>query len=220
MKNVFLFIVAFLFAAPSFSQEVSVEGAIDQLGQGYNSSYRVSIPHASVETVEKKWSGFIREHSGKSKSSKGKIKGENLIIKGLGPDTLQVYAQVDESKDGVLLKVAVQRGDDFISRDKDSGYSKKLESILEDFAINQSKTGLNVKIEAAAGLLLMSQKQQTNLEKTNENLGKEIESMKKKIADNEAKIAENVNASEALKLKIEEQQKGLDELKSKLTELN
>lgn len=219
MKKHYLIIIGLLISSLTFAQKVSIEQSLDQLGEGYNPTFRIKIPHATEKVMEKRWTGFLKDNNAKVRTSKGQIKGENAIIKGLGPETLQIFSRLIEDEDGVLLKVAVIKGAAFVSPTADPDYSKRLESLLYDFAMNQSKDGLNKKIEIAAELLEDSQDDQKDLIKTNERLAQENESMKKRIAENEKTIEENIKKSEDLKVKIQGQEKSLEILRGKFTEL-
>ncbi len=219
MKKYCLFLACLLGVATAFGQKVSIEHSLDQLGEGYNPTFRVKIPHATEKQIEKKWSGFLKDNDAKVRTSKGQIKGENTVIKGLGSDTLQVFSRIIEDEDGVLLKIAFVKGAAFVSPTADPDYCKRMETILNDFAMNQSKDGLNKKIEVANDQLLDSQKDQKNLIKTNERLAQDNENMKKRISENENTIQENTKKSEDLKIKIEGQQKSLEILRGKFTEL-
>lgn len=219
-RKIYLIIVLIAITHLSgFAQKVKIEHALEQLGEGYNSAFRISIPHASMKTVEKKWNSFIKNNNGKVKSSKGVIKGENAIINGIGHDTIQIYSRLVEDADGVLLKAAFKNGGIFISPESESTYNHRLEQLLTDFALELSKEGLNIKLEVAAALVKDSQKQQTNLEKTNERLTADNESMKKQIATNEETIEENKGKIEELKLKVKGQQQSLELLRGKFSEL-
>lgn len=203
----------------SFAQKVKIEHALEQLGQGYNSAFRVSIPHATMKTVEKKWNSFLKSNKAKVRSSKGTIKGENAIINGIGPDTLQIFSKLVEDADGIILKVAFQKGGTFISPESDGSYNSRLEQILTDFAMEISKDGLNDKLAMAAELLKDTQREQANLEKSNERMATDNENMKKKIAENESTIEENKARVEELKKRIKEQQGSLEILRGKFGEL-
>jgi hypothetical protein len=52
--------------------------------------------------MEKRWTSFLKDNNAKVRTSKGQIKGENTIIKGLGPETLQIFSRLIEDEDGVL----------------------------------------------------------------------------------------------------------------------
>lgn len=219
MKKAGLILWIVLLVTGVNAQKVSIEHALDQLGEGYNPTFRIKIPHATEKVLEKKWSGFLKDNDAKVRSSKGQIKGENAIINGLGPDTLQIFSRLSEDEDGMLLKVAVLKNGVFISPTADPDYCKRLETIFGDFAFNQAKEGLNKKIEDTADLLKDTQKEQSDLVRENEHLASDNESMKKKIAQNENTIDDNSKKSDELKQKIQAQQKSLELLRGKLSEL-
>lgn len=219
MKKSYLVIVSLLICTLSFAQKVSIEQSLDQVGEGYNPTFRIKIPHATEKVMEKRWTGFLKDNDAKVRTSKGQIKGENAVIKGIGPEILQIHSRLIEDEDGVLLKVAVVKGAAYVSPTADPEYCKRLESLLYDFAMTQSKEGLNKKIEIAAELLEDSQDDQKNLIKTNERLAQDNENMKKRIAENENTIEENKKKSEDLKVKIQGQEKSLEILRGKFTEL-
>lgn len=203
----------------SFGQRVKIEHALEQLGEGYNSAFRISIPHASMKEVEKKWNGFIKSNDGKARSSKGVIKGENMIINGISPDTIQLFSKILEDADGIMLKVAFLKKGSYVSPESDASYNSRLEQILTDFAFELSRSGLNEKLEIATKLLKDTQEEQADLEKTNEQLSQDNERMKKQITENESSIEENKSKIEDLKLKVKGQQGSLDVLRGKFGEL-
>ena len=214
------FILALLFVGQYASaQRVKIEHALEQLGDGYNSAFRISIPHATMKSVEKKWNSFIKSNDGKVRSSKGIIKGENLIINGISPDTIMLFSKLLEDADGIMLKVAFRKKGVFVSPESDASYNSRLEQILMDFAFELSREGLNEKLEVATKLLKDSQEEQADLEKSNERLASDNESMKKQISENEATIEENKSKIEELKQKVKGQQGSLDILRGKFGEL-
>jgi len=219
MKMYRLIFILMLMTSVVSAQKISIEHALEQLGEGYNSAFRVKIPHATMKSVEKKWNSFLKDNNAKVKSSKGQIRGENAVINGIGPDTLQIFSRVMEDADGVVLKVAFNKGGTFISPESDASYNSRLEQILSDFAFTLSKEGLDDKLELATRLLKDSQKEQSSLEKSNENLSEDNESMKKKISENESTIEENKNKIEEMKRKIKGQQSSLEILRGKFSEL-
>lgn len=219
MKKFYLIVISLFLSAFAIGQKISIEHSLDQLGEGYNPTFRIKIPHATEKVVEKKWTSFLKDNGARVRTSKGQIKGENAIIKGIGPDTLQVFSRLIEDEDGMLLKVAFIKGSSFVSPTADPEYCRRLEDILKDFALLHAKDGLNKKVEIASELLEDSQKEQRNLIKATERLAQDNEDMKKKIAENEQTIEDNKKKTEDLKVKIEGQEKSIELLRSKFTEL-
>lgn len=219
IKKIYL-VLLFAFASHlSFGQRVKIEHALEQLGEGYNSAFRISIPHATMKNVEKKWSAFIKTNEGKARSSKGMIKGENVIINGISPDTLQIFSKLMEDADGIMLKAAFLKKGSYVSPESDASYNNRLEQLLTDFAFELSREGLTEKLEVATKLLKDTQEEQTDLEKNSERLAADNERMHKQIQENEATIEENKSKIEDLKLKVKGQQGSLEILRGKFSEL-
>jgi regulator of replication initiation timing len=218
VKKLF-FLLLLLASLAGFGQKVSIEYAIDQVGDGYNSTCRVKIPHASEKILDRRWTNFLKDNKGKVRTSKGQTRGENVRINGLGHDSLQFYSRYMEDADGMLLKVAVMRGGAFLSFKDNNSFNRQLENILLDFALTVSKEGLDRKVEEAEAMLASSKKEQNGLVKTNERLSLENENMKKRISENEATISSNAAKSEELTLKIQTQQGVVEQLRAKFSEL-
>lgn len=212
-------VVLLALSAAAYGQKVKVEHALEQLGEGYNTAFRVSMPHTTLRKAEKKWSAFIKTNKGRIKTSRGEIRGENVVINGVSPDTIFIFSRLVEDADGVVLKAAFRKGTVYISPEHETACNQRLEQLLLDFALEASKEGLNEKLVLATRLLKDTQKEQVNLEKTNERLTAENESMKKRIAGNEQVIKDNTGKTEALRQKVKVQQQSLELLRGKFSEL-
>ena len=219
LKKISLLVALLIVSHLTFGQRVKIEHALEQLGEGYNSAFRISIPHASMKDVEKKWNGFIKSNDGKSRSSKGVIKGENMIINGISPDTIQLFSKLQEDAYGVMLKAAFLKNGVYVSPESDAAYNNRLEQLLTDFAFELSRSGLTEKLELATKLLKETQEEQADLEKTNERLAEDNERMKKQISDNESTIEDKKSKVEDLKQKVKGQQGSLEILRGKFGEL-
>jgi hypothetical protein len=136
-----------------YAQKATVTNAIDDIGEGYNSSYRIYIPNCTVSMVEDDWVKFLKKNDAKVKSSKGTINGKNMVIAGLGKDSLNVFSKVAQQDSGVLITAAFQKGGEFIGPKSDESYSRQLEQILTDLAKKEATTGINLKVGAAVEIL-------------------------------------------------------------------
>lgn len=218
-KKSYFMVLLLVLSTAAYGQQVKVEHALEQLGEGYNSAFRVSMPHTSLRKAEKKWSAFIKTNKGRVKTSRGVIRGENVVINGVSPDTIFIFSRLVEDADGVVLKAAFRKGTVYISPEHETACNQRLEQLLLDFALEASKEGLSEKLELATRLLKDTQKEQVNLEKTNERLAAENENMKKRIAGNEQQIKDNTGKTESLRQQVKVQQQSLELLRVKLSEL-
>lgn len=218
MRRILPFILLFFFGQFAVAQKVKVENAIDNLGDGYNSSYRVSVPHASEKLLTKRWTSFLDDNKAKVKTSKKVIVGHHTIIKGLGPDTMEVYSTITGEEHNLLLTVAFQRSKGFITTN-DAGLDKQVQSLLRDFALRVSKEGVEERVEEASDLLKSMVKEQSSLTNSNKRMASENERMKKTIETNESNIQKNTTRLEELKTSITSQQGALDNTKALTKEL-
>ena len=96
MKNILSILFVAISIVNASAQKVNVEPSSLQTDDGYNAAFTVNIPYASLKTVEKKWTSFLKDNNAKVKSSKSEIEGKNATIKAIGPDTLQIFSKIDE----------------------------------------------------------------------------------------------------------------------------
>lgn len=219
MRKAALLLLMFFIANAVLAQNVSIENGIDQIGSGYNPSLRVKIPHTEEKTLKKNWSKFLKDNGAKVRKSKREIKGEHTIINGLGSEALEIYAIFSKEADGMLMKVAFLKAGVFVSPTGDELYMKRIETIMYDFALKQSKEGVNLKLEAVNDQFKKEKKAQQKLIKNNERMAADNENMKKRIESNENQIKENKEKIEQTKQNIENHSQSLELLRSKMNEL-
>lgn len=219
MKNLLVILMMFC-SVHVFGQKVNIEEGLEALGSGYNKSYKVFIPHADVKLATKRWSDFLKKNKAKVKTLKGGlINGQNTVVNGLGPDSIQVYSKINEAFDGVMLAAAFDRNGTFLSPSSTLNDAKLIQQLLKDWATEVSKEALMEKIKDAEKLLSAKMKDQKNLEEENSDLIGSNEKMKKQIAENERKITDNSNAIDKLKGEVIEQGKNVETIKDKQKDL-
>lgn len=219
MKRIALLFLMLLAGFTLKAQTVTIETGIEELGDGFNQAFRISIPHIAPDNLEKSWRSFIKKNDGKVKSSKKGIRGENVIIRGLGNDTLQFYSKIIADKDGSMLKVAVETNETMVTHAGNPQLHGGLERVFRDFALNNSKQGLESKINITVGLIATTNRNRTKLEAENKRLEADNERMKKAIADNETRLEDNKKKIENLMKQSAEQNESLNQLRTKTGEL-
>lgn len=219
MRKAALLLFMIFIANVVLAQNVSIENGIDQIGSGYNPSLRVKIPHTEEKILKKNWSKFLKDNGAKVRKSKREIKGEHTVINGLGSEALEIYATFSKETDGMLMKVAFLKAGVFVSPTGDEMYMKRIETIMYDFALKQSKEGVNIKLAAVNDQFKKEKKAQQKLIKNNERMAADNENMKKRIASNEKQILENKDKIEQTKQNIENHSQSLELLRAKMNEL-
>ncbi len=220
MKNSLVSFIVLLISAVSLqAQKVEIITAVENIGGGYNLAYRINIPHAEAENVMKKWIRFLKDNDGKTSTSKTEAKAKDVVIKGIGRDSLQVYSSLTESDNGVMLIAAFESRDGFISPQSHPEKSRLLEQLLLDFAKKLSTEAINEKAHDAEKDLKEKKREEQKLEKNTKSLKSSNERMKKNIADNEKKIEDNERRQEELKTEIGGREEIVKNIKAKLSEL-
>lgn len=219
MRKAALLLLMFFMANAVMAQNVNIENGIDQIGSGYNPSLRVKIPHTDEKTLKKNWSKFLKENGAKVRMSRKEIKGEHTIINGLGSESLEIFATFSSETDGMMMKVAFLKAGVFVSPTGDEMYMKRIETIMYDFALKQSKDGVNKKLETVNDQFKKEKKAQLKLIRNNERMAADNENMKKRIESNENQIKENKEKIEQTKQNIENHSQSLELLRSKMNEL-
>lgn len=219
MKKIYflssIYFLAFFYAN---AQKVSVIPGSENLGDGYNPAFKVFIPHANAKTVEKKWNGFLKDYKAKVKSSKDEITAQNFLLP--ERDTLQVFSNISEKDNGVVLNAAFSIEGTFVSPDNLKSDYDLLSKMLHDFALPVAKDALDKKAAEAASILSVKTKEQENLTKRNEQLRNSNEKMKEQINDNEREINDNEQKIGKLKDAVNKQKNEVEEIISKSKELD
>ena len=88
MKTLTAILFFLFFSAFGFSQSVIVDEGLEKLGGGYNAAIRVYLPFVADDLLADAWVDFLKENKAKVKKSKEEINAKNVVINGLGADTI------------------------------------------------------------------------------------------------------------------------------------
>jgi hypothetical protein len=182
----FLFVSAF-----GFSQSVIVDEGLEKLGGAYNTAIRVYVPYSNEDLLADKWVDFLKENKAKVKKSKDEITAKNVVINGLGADTLIVYSTITPVDSGLQLAAVFMRENIAISTKSHPKEASWLIKFLKDWGKNISNQALLNKIEDQEDVLKDKGKDKKSLENNTDYLEQSNANMKKQISDNEKRIDEN-----------------------------
>ncbi len=182
----FLFVSAF-----GFSQSVIVDEGLEKLGGAYNTAIRVYVPYANDDLLADKWVDFLKENKAKVKKSKEEINAKNVVINGLGADTLIVYSTITPVDSGLQLAAVFMRENIAISTKSHPKEASWLIKFLKDWGKNISNQALLNKIEDQEVILKDKGKDKKSLENNTDYLEQSNANMKKQISDNEKRIDDN-----------------------------
>lgn len=216
MKNFFLVLAAAALSLPVFAGDgakVKVESKNEKINGGTHSCLVVTIYDATPDDIEKEWKDKMKGYDAKV-SGKDEIFADNALIKTISENTCDVYAYTEKISDTeTKFVVGFLLGETWIDS-KSSSYNAA-EKIVKDFAVQQSKDGIAEKRKDAEKALEEKKDDQADLEKKNKDLHDDITDYNEKIKKAEEDIKTNEADQAKKKTEIDEQQKVVDDLKSR-----
>jgi len=205
MKN-YLLLGFIFFVFLSFGQKkIEIKSGNEKFSVGNVDVLKAEIYEADVKYVKKAWKKLLKRYSGSVKM-KSEIFADDVLIKRMSNNTVDVYTKINEKKDNVVeIVCAVDLGGAFLSKSSHPDKFNTFESILKDFVVEVSKEAVREKINDEEKIFATMEKEQEKLVSNKEKMTKEIETYKQKILDNEAAIEQNIKDQELKKKDIEVQ---------------
>lgn len=234
MKNLkFSFLFTLFLSTPSvFFAQLTPKGVESQslisetekvMSQGSKNSLSVNLSKTNAKFAEKIWKDFIKQYKGDYKRDKKNDEYflDNAMIAGIGGgNTVDMYMKFNETNDNTTATLWIDLGGAYVnSKDFKDKYSEA-EKMMFNYAITVSKEQTKLQLEEQQKALKKLESDQKSLEKKNASLLADIEDYKKKIAKAEEDIKTNLKQQEETKVKIETQKKVVDEVQTKLNNLN
>ncbi len=219
MKKYFFALYLLVCSTYLFAQKVNVDYNIENIGDGYNMAFRLTMPYAEIKSVNKSWTSFLKANHAKVKTPKGAINAQNMVINGMSNDSLIVFSRITESDNACLLTAAFQRKGTYIGPATDSVNAKLISQLLVDLGKNLSREGIQNRSEDATKALAKKVKEQSDLTKVNQRMSSDNEKMKQEISSNEKAITSNTLRLEDLKKEISSQQLLIENIKAKTKEI-
>ena len=234
MKNLkFSFLFTLFLSTPSvFFAQLTPKGVESQslisetekvMSQGTKNSLSVNLSKSNAKFAEKIWKDFIKQYKGDYKRDKKNDEYflDNAMIAGIGGgNTVDMYMKFNETNDNTTATLWIDLGGAYVnSKDFKDKYSEA-EKMMFNYAITVSKEQTKLQLEEQQKALKKLESDQKSLEKKNAGLLADIEDYKKKIAKAEEDIKTNLKQQEETKVKMETQKKVVDEVQTKLNNLN
>ena len=191
MKKLIASILFVFISSFGFSQAVIVDEGLEKLGGAYNTAIRVYLPYVNDDLLADSWVDFLKENKAKIKKSKEEITAKNVVINGLGADTLIVYSTIVPVDSGLQLAAVFMRDNIAISTKSHPKEASWLIKFLKDWGTKISNQALENKIKDQEDVIKGKSKDKKNLENNTSYLEQSNASMKKQISDNEKRIDDN-----------------------------
>ncbi len=210
----------FLFVATFVSAQIS-EGAAN-MSKGSNNALSVMLD-GEPKDIEKGWTKYIKDYKGdKTKKDKktGEIFSDNMVLKDMSTNTVDVYTTIVPKDGGSLMTVWFDLGGAYLSSSSHPEQYAAAEAMLKEFSLTASKKMVEDQLKEEEKKLKDLRGDYKKMEKDIDDYTKEIEKCKKKIAEAESGIEKTEGDKKTKQGEIDDQSKVVDEIKSKLKKMD
>jgi len=215
MKTNFFLIALLLGVIRLSAQEIVVTEGKEDLGGAKNPVLQVTIYESTENDVEKAWKSLMKGYNAKV-TSKEVIFSDNAKITELSTNTVDTYAMMSSTDEGVKFSVAIDLGGAFVNSTTHATYYDIAEKIVKDFAIDVCKKAVKAKYEAELAKQKKLENELKDLAKKKEKLANDITEWQKSIANAEKEIEINIKDQESTTTLIQDQAKVVEAVLKKL----
>ena len=131
------------------------------------------------------------DNNAKVKKSKEEVDAKNLVIGGLGGDTLTVFSKIALVDSGYQLAAVFMRDNTSVSSKNHPKESSWLIKFFKEWGVKLSNAALENKIEDQEKVIKEKNKDKRSLESNTDYLEQSNVNMKRQISDNEKRIEDN-----------------------------
>jgi hypothetical protein len=218
MKKQILTVAIAVTSLQIFAQEIKVRESNESFSNGGHNALSVTLYVTDVNMVEKEWKSQMKDFGyDKSNEKNNEYFFDNVIMKQLGNNTLDVYSKVTEQKGdkAVQLTAAFDLGGAYLSSSEHKDKFEYVKKMMHDFAVKITKEAIDDEFKDASKALSNIQSKQASLEKDNKGLADDITNYNQKIKKANEQIEQNKKDIETKKGEVAAQQKVVDGIKAK-----
>ena len=215
MKTNFFLIALLLGVIRLSAQEIVVTEGKADLGGAKNPVLQVTIYESTENDVEKAWKSLMKGYNAKV-TSKEVIFSDNAKITELSTNTVDTYAMMSSTDEGVKFSVAIDLGGAFVNSTTHATYYDIAEKMVKDFAVDVCKKAVKAKYEAELAKQKKLENELKDLAKKKEKLANDITEWQKSIANAEKEIEINIKDQESTTTLIQDQAKVVEAVLKKL----
>ena len=204
-KLQFSILMVFMTFAISWAQ-ITVSLDTISMSQGIQSGYSIDLPGTNTDDLPKVWIKHMKKYKGKKpklNKSTNEYFSDNVKIKGMSNNTVDVYAIFAPVQGGTRLLVLYDLGGSFLSQEKHGAAAAVGQQIVYDFGVTIKKQQTREKIVNQEKELKIMEKDMTKLSKEEEEIRKSIEDLRAQIAKLEETVNSNKNAQTSQQEAIE-----------------
>lgn len=195
---------------PAFTQKIR-EGKTNAgsvAGNGFEIVLQYTTPKSIVSYLKR----TMKDWNGKVSTSGNYVEGKNLLWKDFSEKYFDMYAEAEENKEGVLLKIVVDLGGAYLSSENHPDRYRTFEKWLRETAYELQVSALDEKIAEENKKLSRMVKEQKSMEEEVEDLTDEIRKCEETIKANQEKIKDYREKIAKKNQEIEEQKKVISQL--------
>ncbi|NQY09626.1 MAG: hypothetical protein HRT71_08945 [Flavobacteriales bacterium] len=192
-------------------KSLEVKESSESIGGASNKVLTVQIFQGDDKHILKDWKSLMKKNKGKTSYKKNELFADNVLMKSVSLNTIDVWAKVVADGDAQKLIVAVDLGGAFLSSSAHPEQYMSFAAFLREFAVKTSKNAVDEEIKD-------SEKDHAALESEQEKLVKEDENLDKLIEKNEKAIEDAKAAIEQAKKDIEKNGKDQEKKKGEIKE--
>ncbi|HXU28261.1 MAG TPA: hypothetical protein VN698_13605 [Bacteroidia bacterium] len=218
MKKHILTIALAISSLQFFAQDIKVRESNESFSNGGHNALSVTLYVTDANMVEKEWKSKMKDFGyDKSSEKSNEYFFDNVVMKELGNNTMDVYSKVTEQKSEktVTLTAAFDLGGAYLSSSEHKDKFEYVKKMMHSFAVKITKEEIDDQIKAAGKVLSNIQDKQAGLEKDNKGLADDITNYNQKIKKANEQIEQNKKDIETKKGEVAAQQKVVEGIKAK-----
>lgn len=209
--------IAVMFANAVTAQKVSVDITNKSIGGGRHDAFVTVIYSNSESNVKKGWKTLMKNYDPEKIKGGKEIMADDAHISSISSNSIDIYAQTNQSGDDVELIVGFDLGGTFLGGSATGSNTAK--NLVYDFAVNMTTAGIEAEVKAAEKVLATKEKELEKLVKQNDRLHQNIDRWRKEIESATAGIEQAEKDLETNKSDQEESNKGIEDQKKAVGEV-
>lgn len=196
------------------SPKIEVVEINEYMSQGQRAGVRVLIPLNSADQVEAAWKQYVKPFKGKTKNAfRDEVFTDNAHIKGLGENPVDMYAKIEDSANGTLLRAFFDLGGVFVGSSANPDKFVVVKNIVREFAALQVSKKIEQKLAKEEEKLLDIATKRQDVDMMIQQLQLDLERMKDDIYKTEQKIKTAQTLKEQKDVETGEQIKIVEQLR-------
>ena len=177
--------------------EIVVSEIFETMSQGQKPGLKVNIPNGNPVVIEANWRKYIKIFDGKIRTRHGEILAKKSVIEDISIDPMTIYTKIEAFSGGVLLKAFFDLDSVYLTKKINKEAFAVAAEILEDFAVTESATGMQVELKWEEEKLLQLANDRNALKIKEVDLLQRLEGYKKAMKQAEMELAETQKQQEA-----------------------